>query len=123
MSRPTCSVCGTWRDVHWNDGAQTDLCDRCLKELRKGGDAMKCEHEGCGSNASSLIVVKIYNYRSKDEEYSGNYCRSHLAAWLREKADEVEGVRECEACGGYGITGVNWCNRCASCHGTGRVPR
>lgn len=89
--------------------------------IRAGGvgAVMKCEHEGCEEESAATIKIEI----TFDRGRYGGMCRSHLAAWLREKADEVEGVRECEACGGYGITGVNWCNRCASCHGTGRVPR
>lgn len=62
---------------------------------------MKCEHEGCDGEAvlvrciiegktSEAFLARIYR--------SPNLCRSHLAAWLREKADEVEGVSKCSVC-------------------------
>lgn len=60
---------------------------------------MKCEHDGCGREARAAIRVE---HRSADFGWHAGarsiaVCDEHLPWLLRSRADEVEGVRECEA--------------------------
>lgn len=71
---------------------------------------MKCEHEGCGEEA-----YDYYCGGGAIERFE--LCRAHLAAWLRKKADEVEGKIECGLCDGVGKDGLGACPRCG---GTGK---
>lgn len=80
---------------------------------------MKCEHEGCEAEAVGTIRIDVAL------DYDGGMCRSHLASWLRAKADEVEGVKECDHCEGDGYVSTyrpsGDFDACRECHGTGRV--
>lgn len=76
---------------------------------------MKCEHEGCKEAPCHECIAYTEGLRW--------FCRAHLAAWLRAKADEVEGVRVCETCEGDGSHPVFGAHDCPTCNGTGRVKR
>jgi hypothetical protein len=87
---------------------------------------MKCEHDGCGREARAAIRVE---HRSADFGWHAGarsiaVCDEHLPWLLRSRADEVEGVRDCETCEGEGYVGTyEDYEKCGCCHGTGKVPR
>lgn len=94
---------------------------------------MKCEHEGCLADGEQIRIVRL-DLPSMPVTDSPVLCRHHLAAWVREYADEVEGVKECPECRGkkeigeesgveeFGMREVLY-HECHECHGTGKVPR
>jgi hypothetical protein len=89
---------------------------------------MKCEHEGCVVEGVGRACVDL-DYASVPEEGCASTeasefsCPAHLTAWLREKADEVEGVKECVTCDGHGLRLEPTSRNCKECHGAGRVKR
>jgi hypothetical protein len=57
---------------------------------------MKCEHKGCGEEATAEAILGPFGRMGEGHPAIRDVCMcpAHLAAWLREKADEVEGVKE-----------------------------
>lgn len=92
---------------------------------RREGEAMKCEHEGCLKEATHMIEIrKIGEPVYRNGKKVPALCDEHAAHMMRSRADEVEGVRDCETCEGEGYVGTyEDYEKCGCCHGTGKVPR